>query len=182
MEGDCRGGSEGGRGEAGGELRNLGGGTREPPHERARSERGVGSLSCGGDRATHEGMSTQDYKQRGGWLPEQDDLESWLKRLEETERESHEPLHPAVERLRELVESDPTLRMYAIRTIEQVPTAKPYGRRHLHSLEQLLRLINQVITLAPEFSEKSMVMTPLAGLLEWTMGTPAGFAFYRDPA
>lgn len=35
-----------------------------------------------------------------------------------------------------------------------------------------------MITLAPEFSEKSMVMTPLVGLLDWTMGTPAGFAFY----
>lgn len=79
------------------------------------------------------------------------------------------------------MESDPALRMYAIRMIEQVPTAKPYGRRHLYSLEKLLRLIHQVITLAPEFSEKSMVMTPLAGRLDWTMGTPAGFAFYRDP-
>ncbi|MDV5998473.1 phosphatidylserine decarboxylase [Kocuria rhizophila] len=79
------------------------------------------------------------------------------------------------------MESVPAQRMYAIRMIEQVPTAKPYGRRHLHILEQLLRLINQVITLAPEFSEKSMVMTPLAGLLGWTMGAPAGFAFYRNP-
>ncbi|GAA4687724.1 phosphatidylserine decarboxylase family protein [Kocuria gwangalliensis] len=128
-------------------------------------------------------MSTQDHKQRAGWLPEQDDLESWLQRLEEKDRDrgSDAALHPAVERLRQLVESDPTVRMYMTRMIEQEPLAKPYNRRHLHSVDQLLRLINQVITTAPEFSEDSMVMTPLAGLLDWTMGTSAGFAFYRDP-
>ncbi|HXR44300.1 MAG TPA: phophatidylserine decarboxylase associated domain-containing protein, partial [Pseudolysinimonas sp.] len=33
----------------------------------------------------------------------------------------------------------------------------------------------------PEFSEGGMVTTPLAAILDWTMGTPAGFAAYRDP-
>ncbi|PJI51880.1 hypothetical protein CTI14_51920, partial [Methylobacterium radiotolerans] len=42
-------------------------------------------------------------------------------------------------------------------------------------------LVNAVLTTAPEFSEGSMVTTPMAGILDWTMGTPAGFAFYRDP-
>lgn len=128
-------------------------------------------------------MSTQDHKQRAGWLPEQDDLESWLQRLEEKDRDrgSDAALYPSVERLRQLVESDATVRMYMTRMIEQVPLAKPYNRRHLHSVDQLLRLINRVITTAPEFSEASMVMTPMAGLLDWTMGTTAGFAFYRDP-
>lgn len=124
-------------GEAGGELRNLGAGPASHPTSAPGANAASAPCPAEGTGNT-EGMSTQDYKQRGGWLPEQDDLESWLKRLEKTERESHEPLHPAVERLRELVESDPTLRMYAIRMIEQVPTTKPYGRRPLHSLEQLL--------------------------------------------
>jgi phosphatidylserine decarboxylase len=26
-----------------------------------------------------------------------------------------------------------------------------------------------------------MVATPLGAILDWTMGTPAGFAAYRDP-
>jgi phosphatidylserine decarboxylase len=44
----------------------------------------------------------------------------------------------------------------------------------------MLRLINAVLTMAPEFGA-AMVATPLCAILDWTMGTPAGFAAYRDP-
>jgi len=37
-----------------------------------------------------------------------------------------------------------------------------------------------VLTMAPEFSEDAMVMLPLGAILDWTMGTPAGFAAFRD--
>ena len=43
-----------------------------------------------------------------------------------------------------------------------------------------MRLINEVLTMAPEFGGH-MVATPLGAILDWTMGTPAGFAAYRDP-
>jgi phosphatidylserine decarboxylase len=45
----------------------------------------------------------------------------------------------------------------------------------------LLGLINEVLTMAPEFGESAMVATPLGAILDWTMGTPAGFAAFRDP-
>ena len=37
----------------------------------------------------------------------------------------------------------------------------------------MLGLINEVLTLAPEFGG-AMVATPLAAILDWAMGTPAG--------
>lgn len=40
--------------------------------------------------------------------------------------------------------------------------------------------MNEVLTMAPEFDDQAMVMTPLNAVLDWTMGTPAGFAAYRD--
>jgi phosphatidylserine decarboxylase len=43
----------------------------------------------------------------------------------------------------------------------------------------MLRLINELLRMAPEFGE-NMVATPLGAILDWTMGTPAGFAAYRD--
>ncbi|WP_426518920.1 phosphatidylserine decarboxylase family protein [Diaminobutyricibacter sp. McL0618] len=130
-----------------------------------------------------DGLS-DDVKRRGGWLPsEQDDLESWLegrtRRIEE--RAEAAALHPVIVEFRELIDTDPVVRMYMTRMIEEVPRSKPYGKRHLESVDQLLRLINDVLTLAPEFSEGSMITTPLAGILDWTMGTTAGFAAYRDP-
>jgi phosphatidylserine decarboxylase len=44
----------------------------------------------------------------------------------------------------------------------------------------MLLLVNEVLTMAPEFGP-DMVATPLGAILDWTMATPAGFAAYRDP-
>jgi phosphatidylserine decarboxylase len=80
----------------------------------------------------------------------------------------------------ELIDTDPVVRMYINQMIAQVPTAKPYTKRHLDSPAQLLRLVNEVLAMAPEFGGE-MVATPLGAILDWTMGTPAGFAAFRDP-
>jgi phosphatidylserine decarboxylase len=125
-----------------------------------------------------------DVRRRAGWLPEQQsDLESWLRGRgdEGADRDGSDPLHPAVEAFRALVDGDPVLRMHAHQMIEQVPSGRQYDERHLESLDQLFVLVDAVIRTAPEFGASSMVMTPLAGILDWTTATPAGFAFYRDP-
>jgi phosphatidylserine decarboxylase len=125
-----------------------------------------------------------DVRRRAGWLPEkQDDLESWLAGHRERVESRGEQvvLHPVLEEFQELTDRDPVLRMYMNQMIAQVPSAKRYSKRHLESVEQLLRLINEVLTMAPEFGPQgAMVATPLAAILDWTMGTPAGFAAYRD--
>jgi phosphatidylserine decarboxylase len=124
-----------------------------------------------------------DVRRRAGWLPEaQEDLESWLAgHRDRVERKRDEVvLHPVLKELQELIDSDPVVRMYMNQMIVQVPTTKPYRKRHLESVEQMLRLINEVLTMAPEFGSQ-MVATPLAAILDWTMGTQAGFAAFRDP-
>ncbi len=120
----------------------------------------------------------------GGWLPgKQDDLEAWLaghrERVEA--RGDDAAVHPVIEEFRELIATDPVVRLYMTEMIEQVPKSKPYRKRHLTSVDQMLRLINEVLTMAPEFSEGGMVTTPLTAILDWTMGTEAGFAAHRDP-
>ncbi|MDD4868653.1 MAG: phosphatidylserine decarboxylase family protein, partial [Mycobacterium sp.] len=76
--------------------------------------------------------------------------------------------------------TDPVVRMYLHEMIEQVPQSKPYRRRHLHSVEQLLTLINEMLTIAPEFGENPVII-PLSAILDWSTTTPAGFAAFRDP-
>lgn len=120
----------------------------------------------------------------GGWLPENhDDLEDWItghrERMEK--RGDDVPLHPVIVEFQELIAHDPVVRLYMTEMIKQVPKSKPYRQRHLTSVDQLLRLINEVLTTAPEFSEGGMVTTPLTAILDWTMGTEAGFAAHRDP-
>ena len=124
-----------------------------------------------------------DPKRSAGWLPEQDELEAWLDGHRERVQADSEQLalHPVIEEFRELVDTDPTVRMYLNQMIDQVPSTKPYRKRHLESVEQMLLFINALLTMAPEFGESSMVATPLAAIFDWSMGTPAGFAAFRDP-
>ncbi|HEY4451734.1 MAG TPA: phosphatidylserine decarboxylase family protein [Solirubrobacteraceae bacterium] len=126
-----------------------------------------------------------DVRRQAGWLPQaQEDLESWLAGHRERVEASGEQvvLHPVVRELQELMDSDPVVRMYMNEMVAQVPSTKRYSKRHVESVEQLLRMINEVLTMAPEFgSQGAMVVTPLGGILDWSMGTPAGFAAFRDP-
>ena len=104
-----------------------------------------------------------DVRRRAGWLPDdQDDLESWLAgHLERVEARGEQVvLHPVLVEFQKLIDTDPVVRMYMNQMISQVPTTKHYRKRHLESVPQLLRLINEVLTMAPEFGE-NMVATPL---------------------
>ena len=123
-----------------------------------------------------------DVKRRAGWLPEQDDLESWLAGHRERVEAKREGvvLHPVLTEFQELIDTDPVVRMYLEQMIAQVPSTKAYSKRHVESVEQLLFMINEVLTLAPEFGEGAVTL-PLNAILDWTMGTPAGFAAFRDP-
>jgi phosphatidylserine decarboxylase len=124
-----------------------------------------------------------DVRRRAGWLPEdQADLESWLAGHRERAEARGEQvmLHPVLTEFQGLIDTDPVVRMYINQMIAQVPGTKPYRKRHLETVGQLLRVINEVLTMAPEFGG-SMVATPLGAILDWTMGTPAGFAAFLDP-
>jgi phosphatidylserine decarboxylase len=126
--------------------------------------------------------SELEFRRTAGWLPNQQDLEQWLaghaQRVDE--RGVDHPLHPAAADLKALLDDDPVLGMYVRRMIEEVPTSKPYTRRHLTSPEQLVHLLDAVMTMAPEFGDEAVTL-PMNAVLDWTMGTPSGFAFYRDP-
>ncbi|MCW2866324.1 MAG: hypothetical protein JWR20_512 [Marmoricola sp.] len=123
-----------------------------------------------------------DVKRTAGWLPDdQDALEAWLQgHKERVEARGDRELHPAVAELGALIDGDPVLRMYAERMIAEVPRGKAYRQRHLESVPQMLAMIDEVLRVAPEFGDQNITL-PLAAILEWTTGTDAGFAFYRDP-
>ncbi|MGZ4540658.1 MAG: phophatidylserine decarboxylase associated domain-containing protein, partial [Blastococcus sp.] len=124
-----------------------------------------------------------DVRRRGGWLPaDQDALESWLAGHKErvAAKGAQVVLHPVITEFRELLDREPVLRMYVERMIAEVPRTRQYSKRHLESVDQLLGLINEVLTMAPEFGDQAVTL-PLGAILDWTMATPGGFAAYRDP-
>jgi phosphatidylserine decarboxylase len=121
----------------------------------------------------------------GGWLPtDQDALEEWLAALRSRVEERAEPaeLHPVIAEFQELIATDPVVRMYLEQMIAEVPNRKKYRQRHLRSVEQMLTLINEVLTHAPDYDTTALVGTPLNAILDWAMGTPAGFAAFRNDA
>jgi phosphatidylserine decarboxylase len=124
-----------------------------------------------------------DVRRRAGWLPQnQDDLESWLDghRQRVEARGDQIVLAPVLVEFQKLVDSDAIVRMHLNEMIAQVPKAKRYRERHVDSVAELFRLINEVLTMAPEFGDQNVTL-PLGAILDWTMGTSAGFAAYRDP-
>lgn len=134
-------------------------------------------------RAMAPRSESRSSPQVAGWLPsDQEDLESWLDgHIDRTESRGEDvELHPVLIEFQQLIDTDPVVRLYLNEMIAQVPQRKPYRKRHLHDVPQLLRLINEVLTMAPEFGENAVTL-PLNAILDWTMGTPAGFAAYRDP-
>src|SRR5262249_17602662 len=90
--------------------------------------------------------------------------------------------HPVIEEFADLIAADPIVRMYVTTMIAQVPKTKRFREHHIASIDQMLALLNAVLTHAPEFNTTALVGCPLNAILDWSMGTPAGFAAFRYPA
>lgn len=122
-----------------------------------------------------------DVRRVAGWLPAQHELERWLAaHREKVARRGEDRPSPVMASIRASIENDPTLRMYVERMVAETPDGRQYGARPFDSADEFLQMVDEVLTMAPEFGD-GMAATPLAAVLDWTMGTQAGLAAYRDP-
>nr|WKF55631.1 Phosphatidylserine decarboxylase proenzyme [Paraburkholderia busanensis] len=96
------------------------------------------------------------------------------------ERAGHAPRTSAVEALAALVQGDPVLRMDMTRAIAQARHAG-YELGYA-SIDELMVIIDYLMTYAPPFSETSLIHCPLNAVLDWPMCMPSGYALFRDPA
>jgi len=108
-------------------------------------------------------------------------LQAWLHDLKVKAGPRKTTRHPVIQEFADLIEGDPIMRMYFMSMIRQVPRTSKFRTRHLHSIEQMLDLMNAVLTYAPEFEDSPYAGCPLTAILDWCMGTPAGFAAFRHP-
>lgn len=99
--------------------------------------------------------------------------------------EERRDLHPVIIEFKALIERDPVVRMNMTAMIDQIPAK--YKDHHPRTVDQLLIQLNAVLTIAPAYvaaggdkQAVALVGTPFSAILIWTMGTPAGFAAYRD--
>ena len=120
----------------------------------------------------------------GHWLPHDHDVvDAWCHGFAaKVEARGRTKYHAVIEEFADLIAEDPIVRMYVTSMIAQVPKTKRYRAHHLKSVDQMLLLMNAVLTHAPEFDTTALVGCPLNAILDWSMGTPAGFAAFRHPA
>lgn len=120
----------------------------------------------------------------GTWLPSNHDaLDAWLDELTQHVEATTDTvaLHPVIKEFHDLIDRDPVVRLYLTHMIAQIP-ASMNRTTHLTSLDQLLRLINHLLTQAPTYNATALVGVPLNAILDGAMGTPAGFAAFRNDA
>ena len=123
----------------------------------------------------------------GKWLPsDQATLERWIKDHIAHAATKKAPLHPVVQEFKDVIEADPALIMLFNQMFEQVPHKAPYNKspaekRQVRSFGHMIDLINAVMTKAPEFNETGLVGCPINAILDWSMGTSAGFAAFVNP-
>ncbi len=114
----------------------------------------------------------------GNWLPSDVEvLNTFIYGLDEAPS-AEVDYHPVIKKYRDLIKHDAVVRMYVTAMIDQVPVV--YQPNPLRTPDDMLRLLNKVLTQAPKFNSTALVGCPMSAVIVWTMGTPAGFAAYRN--
>lgn len=83
-----------------------------------------------------------------------------------------------IQEFRELLYKDTVVRMYVAKMIDQIPVR--HKNHRIKNSEDLLQLLEAVLTRAPEYNKSALVGCPMSAIVVWTMGNPAGFAAYRN--
>ncbi len=124
---------------------------------------------------------SDDVRNRAGWLPgDRAQFEAWLQgHVKRVDAAGNRPLRPSVAAFRDLIESDPVVGMLVHRMVEQQPENREYHARHIRDVDHLLALVDAAMDLAPEYGEENVTL-PMGALFDWSMGTPAGLAAFRD--
>jgi phosphatidylserine decarboxylase len=121
----------------------------------------------------------------GHWLTsDRKALNAWLANTIEQAEKRKTPFHPVIQEFQGMIESDPVMFMYFTQMFEQQPTFAPTpksGDIKIKNYHQMLRIINHVLTTAPEFNTTGMVGFPINAILDFPMITAAGLAAFVSP-
>jgi phosphatidylserine decarboxylase len=96
-------------------------------------------------------------------------------------------IDPAIQALKDLIESKADLRMLASAMFDEVPNKNPYQNsielNHVRGYQHMLELFNVIVAeIAPTWSMAEdglgLIGLPFQAILDWPMGTPSGHAFF----
>ncbi len=128
-----------------------------------------------------------------GWLPQNPSKQvAWVNSLiakveaKNAEEDSYD--HKEVAELRKLLDEDAILHMLASKMVSQAykyDEKDPYGKPEVKNYKMMLRLIDYIMNTAPEYMQESaqgrgLIGFPINAVLDWCMGTQAGYAFFLE--
>ena len=122
----------------------------------------------------------------GAWLnADQQALQDFRLRLAQQPQGTSKALLPVIEEFKVLIESDPELFMSFTQMFDQIPKTAPYledpvGNPQIRDYHEMLAVMNQVLTQAPEFNQTDLVGFPINAIVNWAMGTPAGASAFLN--
>jgi phosphatidylserine decarboxylase len=122
-----------------------------------------------------------ERRRLGGWLPSNEQALGEYRRTiaqRALRRDPGAPRAGVVHDLAQLVKNDPVLRMAASRSIDEA-RGQGYELGYTN-IDELMAVIDYLMTYAPPFSESSLVHCPLNAVLDWPMCMPSGYALFRD--
>lgn len=122
----------------------------------------------------------------GNWLPADPQiLNNWLQKTIKEARAKNLPLHPVMQKFQDMIESDPSLKIAFIEMFyagsNPPPVIQPgSGDKVISTYEEMLHIINYVLTTAPEFNTTGMVGFPINAILDFAMITLAGLSSFAN--
>jgi len=122
----------------------------------------------------------------GKWLPSDvAHLSNFIQKISAEAELRPRPLHPVIAQFKELIEADAEIFMLFNLMFEEVPLKPPYNKTptqqpQVRNYNHFLQLLNVIMTKAPEFNETGLVGFPINALLDWPMGTSAGYAAFLN--
>ncbi|MGQ5708662.1 phosphatidylserine decarboxylase family protein [Lactobacillus sp. PSON] len=122
----------------------------------------------------------------GKWLPSDQEFQNkWVKKvLKEAELEENQKLLPPVKELKDLIENNHYIWNLFQMMFDEIPMKDvdtPAGTPQVRDVHQLLRVLNHIIQHAPEFNTTGLVGTPINAVLDYPMGTKAGYVVFNNP-
>ena len=131
-------------------------------------------------------LDTKTPYRVGQWLSsDQLFLENWMQNLIEEVDSNPRELHPVIDEFKEFIEGSPEIYMFFHMMFEQIPHKPPYFQTPTHKpqvrdYQHMLRLLNAIMTKAPEYNNTGLVGFPINAILDWPMGTIGGFSAFLN--
>ncbi|PHH84954.1 hypothetical protein CDD83_1119 [Cordyceps sp. RAO-2017] len=110
---------------------------------------------------------------------------AFVKRVaEEVDAQPRQPLIPAVEALKRLIETKPRFYMHFVQMFQQIPWRYPYwqdagaGAPQIRDYDHMLRVLSHLASTAPSLESSGI---PITNVMTYAMGTASGHAAFLDP-